>query len=160
MPITYLSIGTNLGDKQKNLSTAVLALSSKVGTVLCVSTFYTSKPWGFDSENDFLNAVVQLHTELNPFQLLEKNQELERKLGRKEKTTTNYTDRIIDIDILLYDNVVISDMKLKIPHPLLEERDFVLLPLAEIAPDLVHPVLGKKMVELINSKNLKCKKAI
>jgi 2-amino-4-hydroxy-6-hydroxymethyldihydropteridine diphosphokinase len=160
MALIYLGIGTNLGDKQKNLSDAVLALSSEVGTVLCVSSFYISKPWGFDSENNFLNAVVGIKTGLSPHQLLEKCKELERKLGRKEKTTTNYTDRIIDIDILLYDNLVVSDMKLKIPHPLLVERDFVLLPLAEIAPDLVHPVLGKKMVELINRKTYKVKNAI
>jgi len=150
MALVYLGLGTNLGDKERNLNDAVMALTLEVGKVLSQSSFYVSKPWGFDSENDFLNAVVLVETNLSPFDLLSKTQAIEMNMGRITKTTSDYIDRVIDIDILLYDNLIIDQPTLKIPHPLLAERDFVLIPLAEIAPDLEHPVLRIKIVELLN----------
>lgn len=150
MALVYLGLGTNLGDKERNLNDAVMALTLEVGKVLSQSSFYVSKPWGFDSENDFLNAVVLVETNLSPFDLLSKTQAIEMNMGRITKTTSSYIDRVIDIDILLYDNLIIDQPTLKIPHPLLAERDFVLIPLAEIAPDLEHPVLRIKIVELLN----------
>jgi len=150
MAFVYLGLGTNLGDKERNLNDAVMVLTLEVGKVLSQSSFYVSKPWGFDSENDFLNAVVLVETNLSPFDLLSKTQAIEMNMGRITKTTSSYIDRVIDIDILLYDNLIIDQPTLKIPHPLLAERDFVLIPLAEIAPDLEHPVLRIKIVELLN----------
>jgi len=150
MALVYLGLGTNLGDKECNLNNAVEALLSEIGFVVRLSKFYASRPWGFKSEHEFLNAVVLMETTLAPFDLLCKTQEIERNMGRISKTTTAYSDRLIDIDILLYDNLIIDQPTLKIPHPLIAERDFVLIPLVEIAPDLVHPVSGRKIVDLLN----------
>ena len=137
MPLTYLGLGSNLGDKWSNLDLAIHELSKEIGIHCCQSSFYCSKPWGFESENDFLNAVVLFDTQLTPVELLAKTQALESRLGRSPKIAYGYFDRSIDIDILLYDNIIIDDIKLQIPHPLLTQRDFVLVPLAEIAPGLV-----------------------
>ncbi|MBV5284236.1 MAG: 2-amino-4-hydroxy-6-hydroxymethyldihydropteridine diphosphokinase [Paludibacter sp.] len=150
MALVYLGLGTNLGEKERNLNDAIIFLSQEVGFVIRSSTFYTSKPWGFESDNDFLNAVVLIDTNLTPFDVLSKTQEIEKSLGRTAKTISGYSDRLIDIDILLYDNLIIDQPTLKIPHPLIAERDFVIIPLTEIAPELVHPVFGRKMVELLN----------
>jgi len=150
MALVYLGLGTNLGEKERNLNDAIISLSQEVGFVIRSSTFYTSKPWGFESDNDFLNAVVLVDTALIPFDVLSKTQEIEKSLGRTAKTINGYSDRLIDIDILLYDNLIIDQPTLKIPHPLIAERDFVIIPLSEIAPDLVHPVFGRKIVELLN----------
>jgi 2-amino-4-hydroxy-6-hydroxymethyldihydropteridine diphosphokinase len=144
MSLVYLGLGTNLGDKPLNLNSAVKALSVEVGDVLSVSTFYASTSWGFESENEFLNAVVLVETNLPPFELLAKTQEIERSMGRSAKTTSGYEDRTIDIDILLYDKLIIEQPTLKIPHPLILKRDFVRIPLLEIAPELVDPVSNKK----------------
>lgn len=149
MALVYLGLGTNLGDKERNLNDAIISLSEYVGVVIRQSTFFMSDPWGFESENEFLNAVVLLETGLSPFDLLYKTQEIERTLGRTAKSVGGYADRLIDIDILFYDNLIIDQPTLKIPHPLIAERDFVLLPLAEIAPDFVHPVLSRKIIDLI-----------
>jgi 2-amino-4-hydroxy-6-hydroxymethyldihydropteridine diphosphokinase len=150
MALVYLGLGTNLGEKERNLNEAIIFLSQELGFVIRSSTFYTSKPWGFESDNDFLNAVVLIDTNLTPFDVLSKTQEIEKSLGRTAKTISGYSDRLIDIDILLYDNLIIDKPTLKIPHPLIAERDFVIIPLTEIAPELVHPVFGRKMVELLN----------
>lgn len=149
MALTYLGLGTNLGNKQQNLNDAIAALSVEVGGVMAVSSFRISAPWGFDSENTFLNAVVLMETELTPLALLKKTQEIERSLGRTAKSTFGYADRLIDIDILLYDNLFVDQPALKIPHPLIMERDFVIIPLVEIAPDLVHPVTGQRLADIL-----------
>lgn len=153
MALVYLGLGTNLGNKEQNLNEAIQRLSLSAGSIISESTFYVSKPWGFQSENEFLNAVILLETNLSPFGLLERTQETEREMGREAKKSLSYTDRIIDIDILLYDNLIIDQPTLKIPHPLMTERDFVLIPLSEIAPDLVHPMLKKKFAEFIQQQN-------
>ena len=132
MSSVYLSLGSNLGDKKSNLEKAVSLISKKVGKIVRASSFYQSAPCGFESENDFLNAVILIETSFSPTELLAKTQEIERKMGRKTKSTKTYSDRIIDIDILFYDDLVIDTPELKIPHPLWKERDFVLIPLAEI----------------------------
>ena len=150
MALVYIGLGTNLGDKESNLIDAILKLSLEVGTVICQSSFYTSKPMGYVSENEFINAVVLLETNFPPLDLLIKTQEIERKQGRTTKSTAGYSDRLIDIDILLYDNLIIDQPTLTIPHPLLTERNFVLIPLSEIAPELIHPVLGRRIIDLLS----------
>lgn len=149
MAFTYLALGSNLGNKQKHLNDAVIAISLEIGNVLSVSSFYTSAPQGFESENPFLNGVILLETELSPLQLLEKTQAIEQNMGRTQKNSQDYEDRIIDIDILLYDNQIIELPTLKIPHPKMLERDFVLIPLSEIAPELMHPGTDFKYIEMI-----------
>jgi 2-amino-4-hydroxy-6-hydroxymethyldihydropteridine diphosphokinase len=154
MALVYLGLGTNLGDKEFNLNEAITALIMEVGEVFGQSSLYKSKSWGFESANDFLNEVVLMKTNLSPFELLSVTQNIEHNLGRTAKSTNGYTDRIIDIDILLYDNLIIDQPTLKIPHPLIADRDFVIIPLAEIALDLVHPVLGIKMKDIIRIKKM------
>ncbi len=149
MPLVYIGLGTNLGDKESNLKNAVEQLNLQAGKVLVSSTFYVSAPSGFQSENMFLNAVVLLETALTPLKLLKTTQNIEEYLGRKLKTTLGYEDRIIDIDILLYDQLILNHPKLQIPHPHITERDFVIGPLTEIAPELVHPVTGKLISEYL-----------
>ena len=140
MALVYLGLGTNLGNKTQNINDAITLLSMKIGSVIGVSSFYTSEASGFISENNFLNAVIIIETYFAPFQLLEETQKIEKKIGRTKKTINGYEDRLIDIDILLYDNLIINQPTLKIPHPLMTKRVFVLLPLIEITPNLVHPV--------------------
>ena len=130
--ITYLGLGTNLGNKTENIAQAIQRINEQVGEVLRRSSDYVSEPWGFQSENTFLNIVVAVETLLEPFDLLQKLQQIEKQLGRTEKTLGEYKDRIIDIDILLYDDKTIATSELVIPHPLINERDFVRIPLAEV----------------------------
>ena len=135
----YISLGANLGNKEETMHRAIALINERVGSVLRTSSFIETEPWGFQSENTFLNAAVRVETELSPNALLHVTQQIEREMGRTEKSTVNpqlstvtYHDRIIDIDILLYDDLHINTKKLIIPHPHMYERDFVLIPLKEI----------------------------
>jgi 2-amino-4-hydroxy-6-hydroxymethyldihydropteridine diphosphokinase len=139
MHTVYLSLGTNLGDKERNLLLAIAEIGRRIGSVTAQSAFLVTEPWGFESPNSFLNAAIKVETELEPLTLLKVTQQIERNMGRTRKSTVNcqlstvnYHDRIIDIDILLYDDLHINTPKLTIPHPLMYERDFVLIPLKEI----------------------------
>ena len=157
MAKVYISLGTNLGDKEQNLRTAVQKIEEQVGKVISLSAFYITAPWGFTSENSFLNAAACVETKLSPLEVLQETQMIEKELGRTQKSVNRmYSDRLIDIDLLLYEDLVLSvisasGVELTLPHPLMTERDFVMKPLAEIAPGLVHPVLGKTMKELTSS---------
>lgn len=148
MAKAYIGLGTNIGNKRRNLITAAALLAERVGDVLSISSFYETEPWGFESVNTFLNAALLLETELEPLQLLSLTQEIEKEMGRTQKSDGAYHDRIIDLDILLYDLCVINEAALVVPHPLMHKRQFVMEPLAEIAPMLVHPILNKTMLEL------------
>ena len=131
--VTYLGLGTNIGDKEANIRFALEKIQESVGDIVRQSALYVSEPWGFESENLFINAVVCVHTTLSPRQLLVATQRIERQMGRKRKSSNGvYHDRIIDIDILLYDDLHISYPDLVIPHPLMQQRDFVMIPLREI----------------------------
>ncbi|MBN1159307.1 MAG: 2-amino-4-hydroxy-6-hydroxymethyldihydropteridine diphosphokinase [Bacteroidales bacterium] len=139
MHTTYLSLGTNLGNRNRNLGNARHFLSDNAGTLSAASSLYTTEPWGFVHRNRFYNQVLELRTVLNPFELLEKIRDIEKMLGRR-RHAGKYSARTIDIDILFYDDRVIMTDELVIPHPLIEERLFVLVPLEEIAPLFIHPV--------------------
>lgn len=131
--IAYLSLGTNLGDKRKNIAEAIKNIGELVGDVVRQSALYETEPWGFRSDNLFVNAAVCVDTQLSPRRLLEVTQRIEREMGRTLKSDGGeYHDRIIDIDILLYGDLHIDEPDLKIPHPLMHERDFVMTPLNEI----------------------------
>ncbi len=151
MATIYLGLGTNIGDKKENLMRAIESLSLALGSCTAQSSFIETAPWGFDSKNSFLNCAVAFETTLTPQQLLDTTEKIERELGRTAKTTNrDYHDRIIDIDILLYGNEAIESPRLTIPHPLMHQRTFVLEPLAEIAPDAVHPIKNKSIEQLLN----------
>ena len=149
-----LSIGTNIGDREQNIENAVKALG-EIGKVTAISPIYTSEPWGFESENGFYNIALTMESELLPLDLLRETQRIEKELGRTAKTTTEYADRVIDIDIIDYDNQIIKisqqstvNSLLTLPHPLMHLRNFVLYPLADIAPEWVHPILKLTAQEL------------
>lgn len=151
MAIVYLGLGTNIGNRRGNLVKAAALLAERVGDILALSGFMETEPWGFDSENLFLNAAIKMETPLTPDELLSATQAIEREMGREKKSDGSYHDRVIDIDILLYDNRVIEQPGLIVPHPLMQERLFVMAPLAEIAPFERHPLLGQTFIELADS---------
>lgn len=133
----FLGLGSNLGDRQANIERAIELISERVGEVIRRSSLIETEPWGFESENKFLNGVILCETTLTPRQVLRKTQKIERDMGRKKKTSPSaksriYSDRGIDIDILLYDDLTVDEPDLKIPHPLMQEREFVMIPLKEI----------------------------
>ena len=138
MTDTYLSLGSNLGDRHALLVQAIDLLARRVGRLVRCSSFIETEPWGFQSEHPFLNAVVLMRTDLIPRQLLTETQDIERHLGRTHKSCQgHYADRTIDIDILLYGDLRLATPELIIPHPRMCERDFVLRPLREINPDIL-----------------------
>ena len=141
MSVIYLGLGSNLGDRHENIKRALSLISERVGEILALSSFYETEPWGYDSPNSYINAAVKVETQLPPEELLSITQEIERETGRNKKTSCGeYHDRTIDIDILLYDDLKIQTPELTIPHPLMHQRQFVLQPLSEIVPNIVHHV--------------------
>jgi 2-amino-4-hydroxy-6-hydroxymethyldihydropteridine diphosphokinase len=150
MKIVYLGIGTNLDNRERNLEEAVTKIEESIGKVLMSSSIYVTEPWGFISDNDFLNIVVKVETNLNPSGLLGRILMIELLLGRI-RGKKKYESRLIDIDILFYEDLVINEINLKIPHPLIHDRRFVLIPLCEIEPELIHPVLNKTVASLLKS---------
>ncbi len=131
--ISFLSLGANIGDRHKTISAAISMIDSRIGTIVRRSSIIETEPQGFFSENKFLNLCIAVNTNLSPRELLYATQEIERVLGRTSKSIDNqYEDRLIDIDILLYGDIVLNDDDLVIPHPRMKERDFVMTPLKEI----------------------------
>lgn len=129
----YLAYGSNIGEKEENILNAYRMTEERVGRIVRRSAMMRSEPWGFKSDNGFVNSVACVETILTPHQLLEATQSIERAMGRTEKSHGGvYHDRIIDIDILLYDDITLREPDLVIPHPLMRERDFVMKPLNEI----------------------------
>ncbi len=151
----YLSLGSNIGDCLKNIETAIELLNSTNTKVIQISSFYESEAWGFKSENSFLNCCVSISTTLSPRELLVQTKEIEQHIGRREKSNNkDYVDRLIDIDIIFFANKIYKSDELIIPHPHFHERNFVLLPLSEIAPNFINPSNKLTVAQLlINSKD-------
>lgn len=161
MKKVFLGIGTNLGNREASLKGAIECIKESIGTVVSTSSVYETEPWGFSSDDQFLNMVVEVETVLKPSGLLGRMLMIEAKMGRL-RSGEGYSSRLIDLDILLFGNIVMNTKSLVIPHPRLHERKFVLVPLSEIAPDVVHPVLKKDIKTLLKectdkSKVLKIK---
>lgn len=147
---TYLSLGSNLGNKLNNLQSALDLISEKVGRIIKVSSVYKTRSWGFRSD-DFLNICIEVSTNLNPESVLDKVLQIENILGRTREVSGEYKSRIIDIDVLLFDNEIIFYKNLKVPHPRMLERKFVLVPLTEIAANVKHPIEKKTILMCLQS---------
>ncbi len=151
MSEVFLGVGTNLGNRVKNMSDVTAIIERSIGDILLASSIYETEPWGFEAKDEFLNMVLKVSTGLGPSELLSRILGIEISMGRL-RGEKQYSSRIIDIDILLYGDRIIDEEDLCIPHPHLHERKFVLVPLCEIAPGLIHPVINQSIASLL----LKC----
>ena len=142
----YIALGSNLGNRENNLKEALRLLEQKGIQIITVSDFITTRPYGVTDQPEFLNAVAEVKTDQSPVELLHSLLKIEQEMGRKR--LRRWGERNIDLDLLLYDDQIIDLPELKVPHPDMENRDFVLGPLAQIAPEAVHPVLGKTIGQL------------
>ena len=146
----YFGLGSNLGDKETNIQQAIQKINKQIGKVTACSAFYFTIPVGFDSENKFINAACLAKTILLPIEVLHIAKSIEKEMGRKSKSENGvYTDRIIDIDMLVYDNLILNSQELTLPHPHMHKRRFVMQPLADIAADIMHPTLKMTIKDLL-----------
>ncbi len=152
MAIVYLSLGSNLGDRVGYIqqATSLLSMHENIN-IVATSSFYESEPWKMNSDNWFVNAIVQISTNLSPEELLDECQRIEYQLGRPANRSSDYIDRTIDIDIISYDNLILNNERLTIPHKHFHKRAFVLVPMLEIADDFVHPFFGKTVESLFEA---------
>ncbi|HUX95469.1 MAG TPA: 2-amino-4-hydroxy-6-hydroxymethyldihydropteridine diphosphokinase [Bacteroidales bacterium] len=148
--IAYIGIGSNLGNREENLSTALNRIGEFAGCIEAASSLYETEPWGFQTDKKFLNMVVKIETFLDPKTLLQSLLKIEKTMGR-ERNSIKYASRIIDLDILFYSNLISEDLELTIPHPHIHERMFVLLPMNEIDQDFIHPVFNQSVNSLLKS---------
>ena len=143
MSIVYLSLGSNLGDRNHFIDCAICEIDKRIGEVTKVSNRYETEPWGFISKNKFINVAVEVKTLLPASEVSDIAHKIEEELGRTRGiNSTGYEDRVIDIDLLMFDNIISNNESLTLPHPKMHLREFVLIPLREIAPEIIHPVLG------------------
>ena len=149
----YLLLGGNLGNVLENFERTISLISTHIGLVISRSAIYKSEPWGYESENWYHNMVLEVDATFDAIQLLDITQLLERELGRVAKTTNSYTDRPIDIDILDFGGTISHSERLTLPHPRLHLRKFALLPLADVAPDYIHPLFHLTVKQMLNEVN-------
>lgn len=150
MNVVYLLLGSNLSDRFGMLQQARREISARLGTITLESSVYESEAWGFISEQFFLNQVIRIETDFSPLMILEEILKIELEMGRTREEKKGYSSRIIDIDILFFNNEVINEVNLTIPHPRLQDRMFALLPLSEIDLNMVHPGSNKSVGEMIS----------
>ena len=148
MPTAYIGIGSNLGDREGNCKKAITFLIENSVKVTKLSSMIETAPWGVRNQPEFINMAIKIETGLKPYELLSLLKKIESGMGRSPGP--RWGARIIDLDILLYDDLVMRTTELEIPHPGISEREFVLKPLAQIAPDKIHPVLKKSITALLN----------
>jgi 2-amino-4-hydroxy-6-hydroxymethyldihydropteridine diphosphokinase len=141
----FIGLGSNLGDVIENIDSAIQKIESNIGTVLSKSSLYETPPLGFVSENSFCNAVIEIESILNPIEILKELKKIEAEMGRVVVTSGEYTDRCIDLDLLFYGTTILDTEDILVPHPRITERNFVLYPFNEIAPNFEHPVFLKTM---------------
>ena len=158
MNTAYLLLGSNLEDRYAMLCRAALEINSRIGKITQSSSLYESEPWGFQSEHNFLNQVIKVETKLSPAAMLDAILEIEHHMGRKRTGNSGaYTSRTIDIDILFYNDEIIRENQLAIPHPRIPERMFTLVPLCELNASLIHPVLRvtlRDLMEMCPDRNM------
>lgn len=152
MATLYLLLGANLGDPKKQLAAAVQAIQEQIGTIVQQSSIYITESWGTEEKQpDYLNQVLAVQSEWSAQEVLQKTQRIEEKLGRVRHK--KWEARVIDIDILFYEDAIIDLPNLKIPHPLFQERNFAMVPMNEISPNYIHPVFNKNITELLRESS-------
>ena len=150
----WLHTGSNLGNRTQNLLSTLKKIESEIGEIIQLSALYETEAWGVEDQPDYLNQAIEIRTKLSPFQLLKAVKKIEQDLGRVRKT--KWGSRVIDIDILFYADLVIDTENLKIPHPRIAQRNFVLIPVTELNPELIHPVFNKKIKLLLEESKDNC----
>ena len=148
MNTVYIQLGSNIGERESFISKSMEQIEENIGEIITESSVSETIPWGNENQNNFLNSVIKIKTPFDSFEVLQKSQEIENTLGRKR--IAKWRERTIDIDILFYNNEIINTTKLIIPHPLIQQRKFVLVPLSEIAPNYIHPILKKSISTLLS----------
>lgn len=151
MNVTYLCLGGNIGDREKALELALYEIDDKIGKITAQSNIYETEAWGVDNHQAYLNQCVEINTSLNSMELINALLHIEQLLGRERTINMGYEPRIIDIDILFFNSEVIESQKLIVPHPRLHLRQFVLIPLNEICPNYLHPLLNKSIFNLLSN---------
>lgn len=152
MSVVYLSLGSNMGERESILELSIKEIGKRIGTITKVSSKYETEPWGFVSANKFINMAVEVTTKLSPQEVSDRVHQIEDDLGRtRNSNATGYEDRVIDIDILMIDDIVSDNSVLTLPHPKMHLREFVIFPLCEIAPNAIHPLLRSSIEDIKNN---------
>lgn len=150
MNVTYLCLGGNIGDREKALQLALFEINLLIGVITAESGIYETEAWGVENQQAYLNQCIEVKTELNPNELIQKLLHIEKELGRERTESETYEPRTIDIDILFYNQEIIDSKQLTIPHPRLHLRKFVLIPLSDICPNYLHPILNKTIFNILS----------
>ena len=148
MNTVYIQLGSNIGERESFITKSMHKVEDDIGKIITASSIFETTAWGNENQNNFLNSVIEIKTPFDAFTILQKSQEIENNLGRKR--SDKWGERTIDIDILFYNNKIINTKELTIPHPLIQKRKFVLVPLSEIAPNYIHPTLKKNISTLLS----------